>query len=205
MTSRGVLGLLLILGTLAVGHAWYLNVDTPLDNYPGDNGGFQRIGWGDDGYYRFTVNGARGYWTSNSWGAGMWKCEENCDSAATACPAGSYWWSGRGCISTGAPASKFASVATCGPCNVWSANGNVQMCTLSQGCGTVYGLGVSAVSVTTSGGGTAMIAGNGNGCAVSGNGGCMISGDGKSAAAAASSGGGTATAMSFAGGRRLKL
>jgi hypothetical protein len=39
-------------GTLAVAHAWYLDVDAPLDNYPGDNNGFQRIGWGEDGYYR---------------------------------------------------------------------------------------------------------------------------------------------------------
>lgn len=142
---------------------------------------------------------------SISRGGGVWHCEENCDSSATQCPPCSYWWKGKGCVSTGAPSCNFASSATCGPCNVWSANGNVQQCTLSPGCGSAYGRSVpsAAAVAVTSGGGTAFTAGNGNGCVVNGNGGCMISGNGNSAAAAAS-GSGTASAMSWAGGRRLK-
>lgn len=138
-------------------------------------------------------------------GGGTWKCEENCPSSYKECPPCHFWWEEYGCVRSNAPACQFASVASCGPCNVWSSSNNVQLCTLSPGCGVQYGKSVpsSTAIAVTGGNGAAFVAGRGNGCVVQGNGGCMISGDGSSAAAAVS-GNGMASAMASAGGRRLK-
>eukprot|EP00884_Botryococcus_braunii_P012920 jgi/Botrbrau1/21629/Bobra.43_1s0031.1 len=202
---KTLFGLLVVAGHLFLARGWYGDAFPPLNAYPGDNNDFRRIGWGDDGYFRFSIDGARGYWSSNSWGGGIWRCEENCPSNYRECPPCQFWWEGYGCVSSNAPACQFASIASCGACNVWSTSSNIQLCTLSPGCGVLYGTAVpstSAVAVTNGRDG-AFVAGRSTACAVQGNGGCMISGDG-TAAAASVSGSGMASAMASAGGRRLK-
>lgn len=42
-------------GLIQAASGWYLDAYPPLNEYPGDNDNFQRIGWGDDGFFRFSL------------------------------------------------------------------------------------------------------------------------------------------------------